>query len=104
MQHEVHHGLGIELAQKAVRAAWQSYAERFAKYSPKATWESPTRARVSFSAPGATVDGTLEVRASDVLIDLDVPFLMRPFRKQAIAVIGREMQIWITRARAGELD
>jgi hypothetical protein len=104
MQHEVHHGLGIELATRAVRAAWQAYAERFAKYSPKATWETPTRARVSFTVPGATLDGKLEVRAEDVVIDLDVPFLMRPFRKQAIAVIEREIQVWIGRARAGQLD
>lgn len=103
MQHEVHHGLGIELAKRAVRAAWQSYEQRFAKYSPKATWTSDTRAKVSFTAAGATLDGSLEVRERDVVIDLDVPFLLRPFRKQALDVIEREIQHWIGRARAGEL-
>ena len=66
MQHEVHHGLGIELATRAVRAAWASYEQRFAKYSPRATWTSDTRAAVSFSAAGAKLDGTLEVMAEDV--------------------------------------
>jgi hypothetical protein len=103
MQHEVHHGLGIELAKRAVRAAWASYEQRFAKYSPKATWTSDTRATVSFAAAGATLDGTLEVRERDVVIDLDVPFLLRPFRKRAIEVIEREIEHWVAKARAGEL-
>jgi len=103
MQHEVHHGLGIELAQKAVRAAWQSYALRFAKYSPKASWTSETTAQVSFTVGGSAIDGTIHVRAQHVVIDLSVPLLLRPFRKRATEVVEREILVWIQKARAGEL-
>ena len=41
--------------------------------------------------------------ASSIELELDVPFLFRPFRKQAIRVIEEEVQEWIEKAKAGDL-
>ena len=39
-----------------------------------------------------------------VELELEVPFLFRPFRKAAIRIIEGEIRQWIARAEAGELD
>ena len=38
-----------------------------------------------------------------IVMDLDVPFLFRPFQKRAMEVIEREVQVWIGKARSGEI-
>lgn len=103
MRHEVTHGLGLDLAKKAVRAATESYAVRFAKYSPKTVWETDARAKVSFSVPGGNLEGALEVRSDVVVFELDVPFLLRPFKKRALDIVEGEIRIWIDKAKKGEL-
>lgn len=103
MRHEVTHGLGLELAKKAVRAATESYAVRFAKYSPKTVWESDSKAKVSFSVPGGNLDGSLEVKSDVVVFELDIPFLLRPFKSKAIDIVEGEIKIWVEKAKKGEL-
>lgn len=103
MRHEVTHGLGLDLAKKAVRAATESYAVRFAKYSPKTDWVSDTKAKVSFSVPGGNLDGTLEVKSDVVVFELDIPFLLRPFKGKAIDIVEGEIKIWVEKAKKGEL-
>ena len=103
MKHSVPHDLGKETAKKAVLAAFASYAERFAKYEPTATWVTDDRATVSFSAKGMTLKGAIEVRPTSVDLDVDIPFLLRPFKDRAIAPIEREIGKWIDKAKRGEL-
>lgn len=103
MRHVVRHGLGTEAATQAIRTAWVSYAERFARFAPKATWSSPTRAQVAFVVPGGTVSGTLEVTTEDIVIDLEVPLMLRPFKGKAVEVVEREIATWVDRARRGSL-
>lgn len=103
MRHEVTHGLGLDLAKKAVRAATESYAVRFAKYSPKTVWESDARAKVAFSVPGGTLDGSLEIKSDVVVFELDIPFLLRPFKKRALEIVEGEINIWVDKAKKGEL-
>ena len=104
MKHLVSHDLDIETATRVVHIALESYVERFNAYSPQLKWVSERRAQVSFKAKGVTLKGTVDVRPRDVAIDLEVPFLLRVFKKKAIDVIEREMQKWLAKARAGELD
>lgn len=104
MKHKVHHGLDKPLARKAMDRAIASYTERFEKYNPTADWTSDDEVKVSFSAKGVTLDGSIEVGEGDMLIDLDVPFLLRPFKRKAIDVIEDEINKWVARARNGELD
>ena len=103
MKHTVPHDLGKELAKKAALAAFQSLSERFAKYSPRANWRTEDVVDVSFSAKGITLNGSLEVRDRSIEMDLDIPFLLRPFKDRALGSVGREIGRWIDRAKRGEL-
>jgi len=49
MKHTVNHDLGQERAKKVTESALATYSEKFAKYSPKTSWTSPSKAQISFS-------------------------------------------------------
>ena len=101
MKHLVHHGLGQERAKQVADAALKSYAEKFSQYSPRSTWASPTRADIAFSVKGMSLTGALEIRESDFELDLNVPFMLRPFKGTALSVIEDEIQKWVAKAKAG---
>jgi hypothetical protein len=103
MKHSVPHDLGKDKALKVTQAAWQSYSERFAKYHPTCTWNSPFRAAIGFTAKGMKLTGDIEVRDTSVELDLDVPFLLRPFKSMALSVVEEEINTWIAKSKAGEI-
>jgi len=103
MKHLVHHGLGQERAKQVADSALKSYAEKFSQYSPRSTWSSPTRADISFSVKGMTLNGSLDIKDKDYELDLDVPFLLRPFKGTALSVIEEEIQKWVSKAKSGEV-
>jgi len=101
MKHSVPHDLGQERAKKVTEQALSTYAQKFAKYNPKTTWVSPSRAQISFSVKGMSLSGSVEVRDKAIDLDLDVPFLLRPFQGQAISVIEGEIKEWLSKEKAG---
>jgi Putative polyhydroxyalkanoic acid system protein (PHA_gran_rgn) len=100
MKHTVPHDLGQERAKKVTESALSTYAEKFAKYSPKTSWLSPSRANISFSVKGMSLSGSVEVKEKSIDLDLDVPFLLRPFQGQAISVIEGEIKAWLAKEKA----
>ncbi len=102
-KHVVKHDLGPELAKKATLEAWKSYSARFAKYEPKSEWVTDSKANVQFTVKGVTLKGTLELVPHAIEMELEVPFLFRPFRKLALEVVEEEIRKWIDKAKAGEL-
>lgn len=103
MKHTVAHDLGREQAKRVAEAAWNSYSARFAKYSPTCQWESENKANIGFNVKGVTLNGALEVNEKDIALDLDVPFLLRPFKGQALKVIEEEIRTWIDKSKAGQI-
>jgi hypothetical protein len=103
MKHLVHHGLGQERAKQVADSALKSYADKFSQYSPQSSWVSPTKADISFKVKGMTLNGALEIRDKDYELDLDVPFLLRPFKGTAMSVIEDEIQKWVSKAKSGEV-
>jgi hypothetical protein len=103
MKHSVSHDLGKDLAKKATTAAFAAYSERFAKYNPTAKWTGDDHADISFSAKGMTIKGSIDVRATSIDIDMDVPLLLRPFKRVAEEVVEREIRKWVDKAKQGEL-
>jgi hypothetical protein len=103
MKHSVPHDLGKDGAKKAALAAFNHYGTRFAKYQPTATWTRDDRADISFTAKGITLKGVLEIKDKSIDMDLDVPFLLRPFKDKALAAVDREIGGWIDKARRGEV-
>ena len=103
MKHSVSHDLGQERAKQAAEAAIKSYGQTFAKYSPQTRWVTPNRADISFTVKGISLSGSIEVLAKTIDLDMDVPFLLRPFKNQALSVIEGEIREWIVKARAGQI-
>ena len=104
MKHSVRHDLELNLACRAVKTALEGYAERFKDYSPRVNWQNDRQADIGFTAKGVKLDGSVEVKNVEILIDLKVPFLLKVFKGKAIQVIEKEIQTWIGKAKAGELD
>lgn len=103
MEHRIDHDLSPELARKAVARAVEAYSEKLAKYSPTVEWQGEDRVDVGFKAKGITLSGTLTLVPQAVIVDMDVPLLLRPFRKTAIDVIETQVKEWVRRAHAGEV-
>ncbi|MBK6575284.1 MAG: polyhydroxyalkanoic acid system family protein [Sandaracinaceae bacterium] len=102
MKHAIPHDLTIERARLVTDKAWEAYSLRFAEYSPKATWTTPTEADVQFTVKGITLRGSLGLTPKAIEMDLDVPFLFRPFRTTALNLVEREVNIWLAKGKAGE--
>jgi len=103
MKHSVPHDLGQARAREVAEAAFSSYKDRFAKYSPTARWVNDKRAEISFSVKGVSLKGNLEVGPSSIDMDLDVPLLLRPFKSTALGVIEEEIRKWIDKAKNGQI-
>lgn len=104
MEHRVPHDVGRDLAKKATVAAFASYKQKYGEYSPTTTWTTDYTATVRFSVKGFHLDGKILIEDRSVVMDMDVPFLLKPFRKRALDVIEREIQLWCQKAKAGELE
>lgn len=103
MKHSVPHDLGQDKAKQVAVAALDSYKKRFADYSPRANWVNDTHADIAFSVKGVSLKGSLEVGPKSIDMDLQVPFLLRPFKNRALGVVEDEIRKWIAKAKAGEL-
>jgi len=103
MKHAVKHDLSPELAKKALERALESYTERFAAYSPKMTWTSETHVDAAFNAKGIKLAGTVDLEPGQITFDLDVPFLLRPFKSQALDLMESQIRKWSEKAKRGEL-
>ncbi len=103
MKHSVPHSLGQEKAKKVAEEAFKSYQNRFAEYKPTVSWPSSDRADIGFSVKGVSLKGSVDVKPNSIDLDLDVPFMLRPFKGRALGVIEDEIKKWIGKAEAGEL-
>lgn len=103
MKHVIKHDLEPSVARRATQSAFDAYAKRFADYNPKANWLSEDHAKVSFSAKGLTLKGDFQLRPGEILMDLDVPFLLRPFQGRAVKVVEDEIKEWVEKAKRGEV-
>ena len=103
MNHSVPHDLSHDLAHQVAQKAVESYAAQFTKYQPQSSWSGADRCEINFTVNGFKRAGAIDLRPGSIDIDLQVPLLLRLFKTQAIAVIEREIQLWLVKARAGEL-
>jgi hypothetical protein len=99
MKHTIDHDLDMETARKATHEAFDNYAQRFSEYSPTANWVTEDKAEVGFKAKGISLNGSIELRPGAIDLELDVPFLFRPFRKMALSVIEEEIRERIQKAK-----
>ncbi len=98
MKHQVPHALGQLKAKQVAIQALTSYQRKFAEYDPRVDWTSDSYAQIGFSVKGLKLNGAIEVLPDTFALDLDVPFILRPFRGKALAVIEEEIKKWISKA------
>jgi hypothetical protein len=103
MKHVMPHDLSPELAKQAAEKAFDAYREKYSKFNPGLRWLNDTRAEASFSAKGIGFKGNIELKPKAIEFDLDVPFVFRPFKGKAIAIMERELAHWTGKAKNGEL-
>ena len=102
-KHAVKHDLAPDVAKSVLEKALASYKERFPEYKPTATWKGDKHVDVTFSVKGMQVDGKIDLEPGQIVMDLDVPFLLKPFKKQAIEIVEGQIQKWIQKAKSGEI-
>jgi hypothetical protein len=100
MKHVLHHDLDVEQSKKVAEKALREYQERFSRYNPTLVWLTDRRAQVNFAAKGMAISGFVELTPGAVEVDLEVPFLLRMFRKPAMKVLEDELKRQIA-AHAG---
>jgi Putative polyhydroxyalkanoic acid system protein (PHA_gran_rgn) len=103
VKHSVPHDLSIDLAKKATGKALESYQERFAEFQPQVSWLDERTATISFKAKGMSLGANLAVTEQAIVVDMDVPFLLKFMEKQAVEVIDKQVTKWIDRAKKGLL-
>lgn len=103
MKQIIPHDLDMPTARRVADRAFSEYQGRFPDYHPSLQWVSDQRADVGFKAKGIKLAGNMEIEARAITLELDVPFLFRPFQKVALEVIEREVKAWLEKARAGQL-
>jgi hypothetical protein len=103
VKHEIPHELELDLAKLATRKAAEAYAQRFAEYDYRYRWITDTRVELSFAVMGKRLEGIIEVLPRKLELELEVPFMFRPFQGKAVQIIEREAKEWLAKARRGEL-
>ncbi len=103
MKHVVPHDLDEAKARTVARSAFDSYKARFSDYNPTVNWATDNHADIAFKVKGVSLKGGVDVKPSQFELELDVPFLLKPFRGKAISVIEEEINKWVAKAKAGEI-
>lgn len=98
VKHRITHSLSDEEAQRMLDAAFVHYRERYPRYQPTLIWHHPKRAELRVHVPGYELAARLSLHPHEVLIELDLPFLLRPFEKRARERIDREAAHWLSRS------
>jgi hypothetical protein len=101
--HDIPHDLDFGLAKLAAEKAADAYRERFAEYNCKTKWVSDKRVEIEFTVMGKRLEGAMTVLSNKLELELDVPFVLRPFRGKAIQIIDKEARTWLDKAKRGEL-
>lgn len=104
MKHTIKHDLNMDLAKKACVKAFEAYSEKFEKYNPTANWKTDTEVDIGFEAKGVKLGGTVGLRPHEIDVEMNVPFLFRPFQSKAVELVKSEISKWVEKAKNGELD
>lgn len=103
MKQTVPHDLQMDLARQAANAALTDFQRRFPHAHITPQWLSPDEAIVAFSLRGFRLNPRIRLRAGAIDVEMDIPFLARPFESRARARIERELAVWLDKARRGDL-
>ncbi len=103
MKQTIAHDLSTDLARQAANAALAHFQQRFPASQITPQWLSADEAIIVFSLRGFHLKPRIRLRPGAIDVEMDIPFLARPFEARARARIERELALWIDKARRGEL-
>jgi hypothetical protein len=104
LRHTIKHELPPEQLRRAVSKFAEVYCERYKQYETSAEWRADDCVEVRFRVKGVKLSGRLELRPSEIGIDMDVPLPLRLFKSRAVQSIEETVKPWLAAAKRGELD
>lgn len=94
------HQLSPKQAREVARQAFAAYLEKLVDYHPRFDWRDDDNGDLTFQVLGKQVQGFISLLPGEILVEMKVPLLLKPFRKKALEVIGREINKWVKLAQA----
>lgn len=98
MKHSVHHQLETAQAKEVLDRALDTYRAHYADHGVETAWVDERTAVVGFELTGSKVDGRITVCEGCYDIDLQLPWMLRPFGKRIAQTFEHEFQRWLDRA------
>ncbi len=98
MKKSFSHQLSPQQAREVARQAFDSYLQKLAEYQPGINWRDEDNGELRFKVLGKEVRGLISLLPGEILVEMQVPLLLKPFRKKALEVIGREIDKWVAQA------
>lgn len=97
-RHVFSHSLDDAGARALIEEAFAHYAGRYPVAKLTLTWQSSTQADLQGVARGLKLRAKIELLVGQCVLDVDVPFVLRPFQDVAQRAIEREVKRWLERA------
>ncbi len=94
----------LDRVKVVIEKAYDAYKMKLADYNPSLRWENDRRAKVEFTVMRKTIDANFAITDTEVRIEGSIPFLFRPFQGKIERVVGREVEKWLAKEKAGELE
>lgn len=95
MRHSVRHTLGPARARDLLDRALGTYRDHYAEYEVRTDWADAETAEVDFTITGRKIGGQIRVCEDCYDIEVDVPWIFRPFRRRIVATVDREFRRWL---------
>ncbi len=99
LHHVVAHDLGLSRARAILDEAFAHYSDKYPRAQMKRTWRSEREATVDLQVGGFRLTPRLHVSDTEVVLDIDVPLLARPFVPKIKDKLDREVRFWLARSR-----
>ena len=96
-RHVFVHTLSPAAARALIDEAFAHYAARYPVANLQLTWHSEQHAELGGLARGLKLRAKIELTPGQCLLDVDVPFVLRPFQDVAKRAIEREVGRWLER-------
>jgi hypothetical protein len=101
-RHSIAHALDLARARHAIGRAVEERVQEWAttKYGARAVWstEEPDRCDVEFVVFGRVVEGVIRVMPESIVIEVELPPLLRAFEARAIKLIEQDVCRYLNEA------
>lgn len=98
MRQTVPHSLAPGEARELIERALETYRRHYPEHSIESEWGDVETARVGFHVTGRRIDGTIRICADCYEVDVDLPWILRPFGGRIAGAIEEELRRWVAHA------